>query len=92
VDEVIATLDAADVPVGKAYTAADMATDPQYLARDMVLQVQDSHGQTLKVPGIVPKLSATPGGIHHAAPHLGEHTDQVRGQAQGWPARPDATP
>jgi crotonobetainyl-CoA:carnitine CoA-transferase CaiB-like acyl-CoA transferase len=87
IDAVIATLDAAEVPVGKAYTAADMAADPQYLARDMVLQVQDSHGLPLKVPGIVPKLSATPGGIHHPAPTLGEHTDAVRHHLDGWPVR-----
>ncbi len=85
--EVIAALEAAAVPVGKAYTAADMATDPQYLARDMVVQVQDSHGQPLKVPGIVPKLSATPGAIQHPAPHLGEHSEQVLSALQGWPHR-----
>ncbi len=88
VEEVIALLDAADVPVGKIYTAADIAHDPQYQARDMVLQVTDHAGQPLKVPGIVPKLSATPGGIHHAAPRLGEHTAEVLGQT-GWPARRD---
>lgn len=86
IDEVIAVLDAAEVPVGKIYTAADIASDPQYQARDMVLQVQDSHGQPLKVPGIVPKLSATPGAIHHPAPHLGQHTADVLAGA-GWPAR-----
>jgi len=86
VDEVIAVLDAADVPVGKIYTAADIAHDPQYLARDMVLQVNDRAGQALKVPGIVPKLSATPGGIHHPAPQLGEHTAEVLNQT-GWPTR-----
>lgn len=86
VDEVIAVLDAADVPVGKIYTAADIASDPQYLARGMVLQTQDRQGMPLKVPGIVPKLSATPGGIHHAAPHLGEHTREVL-DSPGWPSR-----
>jgi formyl-CoA transferase len=86
IDEVIAVLDAAEVPVGKIYTAADIASDPQYQARDMVLQVQDSHGQPLKVPGIVPKLSATPGAVRHPAPHLGQHTADVLAGA-GWPAR-----
>lgn len=87
VDAVIQALDAAEVPVGKTYTAADMASDPQYLAREMVLQAQDSHGLPLKVPGIVPKLSATPGGIHHAAPKLGEHTHEVLHNLARWPTR-----
>ena len=46
----------------------------------------DADGRKLKVPGIVPKLSATPGTIRHRAPRLGEHTDEVLGQP-GWPAR-----
>ena len=88
VDEVIATLDAADVPVGKIYTAADIATDPQYLAREMVVQTTDREGRPLKVPGIVPKLSATPGALRHPAPRLGEHDADVRA-APHWPARAD---
>jgi formyl-CoA transferase len=88
IDEVIAMLDAADVPVGKIYTAADIAHDPQYLARDMVVTTHDRAGRTLKVPGVVPKLSATPGALRHPAPGLGEHTQQVLQQSTGWPARP----
>ena len=86
VDEVVAALDAADVPVGKIYTAADIAHDPQYLARDMVLTTTASDGQPLKVPGVVPKLSVTPGRLRHPAPRLGEHTHDVLHPAH-WPAR-----
>ena len=86
IDEVIRVLDAAQVPVGKIYTAADIAHDPQYLARDMVVPMTDRHGHPLKVPGIVPKLSGTPGALRHAAPHLGEHTSDVV-QAPSWPER-----
>ena len=86
VDEVVTALDAADVPVGKIYTAADIAHDPQYLARDMVLTTTASDGQPLKVPGVVPKLSGTPGRLRHPAPRLGEHTHDVRHPAH-WPAR-----
>jgi len=86
VDEVIAALDAADVPVGKIYTAADIAADPQYRARGMVLDSTDREGRPLKVPGIVPKLSATPGTLRHPAPRLGEHDAQVA-DSTGWPAR-----
>jgi succinyl-CoA---D-citramalate CoA-transferase len=83
-DEVVAALDAARVPVGRIASIADIARDPQYLARDMILSVETANGP-LKVPGIVPKLSATPGAIRHAAPRLGEHdADLAKG---GWPAR-----
>jgi formyl-CoA transferase len=85
-DEVLAALDAAGVPVGRIYTVADIASDPQYLAREMIIEAPTSDGRTLKVPGIVPKLSATPGRIAHPAPRLGQHDDQLQPGA-GWPAR-----
>ena len=69
---------------------ADIATDPQYLARDMIVQTQDADGRPLKVPGIVPKLAATPGRLHSPAPRLGQHTEAVLGAVRaglGWPAR-----
>jgi crotonobetainyl-CoA:carnitine CoA-transferase CaiB-like acyl-CoA transferase len=84
-DEVLAALDAAGVPVGRIYTVADIASDPQYLAREMIVEAPTSDGATLKVPGVVPKLSATPGRIAHPAPRLGEHTGDL--QSAGWPAR-----
>jgi crotonobetainyl-CoA:carnitine CoA-transferase CaiB-like acyl-CoA transferase len=85
-DEVIAELDGVNVPVGKIYSVADIARDPQYLARGMIVEATTAGGTALRVPGIVPKLSATPGAIAHAAPRLGEHdADISRG---GWPERP----
>jgi len=86
ITEVIAVLDAAGVPAGRIYTVADIATDPQYQARDMIVQTRDVDGRPLKVPGIVPKLSGTPGRLRSPAPRLGQHTAAVLGQA-GWPAR-----
>src|SRR4051812_7065961 len=85
-DEVIAALEAARVPAGRIYSVADIAHDPQYLARDMIVDTVAGDGQPLKVPGIVPKLSATPGRIEHPAPRLGEH-DADLSSATGWPAR-----
>ena len=76
-DDVIATLKAADVPCAKIYTAADIATDPQYLAREMICQTTLPDGTPLKLPGIVPKLSDTPGEMRWVGPRLGEHTEQV---------------
>jgi len=86
ITELIAVLDAAGVPAGRIYTVADIATDPQYQARDMIVQTRDVDGRPLKVPGIVPKLSGTPGRLRSPAPRLGQHTAAVLGQA-GWPAR-----
>jgi crotonobetainyl-CoA:carnitine CoA-transferase CaiB-like acyl-CoA transferase len=85
--EVLQVLDSANVPAGRIYSVADIVSDPQYLAREMVVETHTADGSTLKVPGVVPKLSATPGGIARRAPLLGEHTQEVV-SARGWPARP----
>ena len=85
VDEVLATLAAAQVPAGRMYTARDIAADPQYRARGMLQQVTTRDGWALEVPGIVPKLSSTPGAIRSAAPRLGEDTAAVL-RAQGLDA------
>ena len=70
-------MEKAEVPAGKIYSAADIAADPHYAARGMIQSIVAGDGEPLKVPGIVPKLSATPGAIRSAAPKLGEHTDEV---------------
>jgi formyl-CoA transferase len=75
--EVLAAMEEAEVPAGRIYTAADIAADPHYAARGMIQSVIAGDGEALKVPGIAPKLSATPGAIRSAAPSLGEHTDEV---------------
>jgi formyl-CoA transferase len=76
-DEVLGALKAADVPHGKIYTAADIVADPQYLAREMIRQMMLPDGTPLKLPGIVPKLSATPGEMEWIGPELGAHTEEV---------------
>jgi succinyl-CoA---D-citramalate CoA-transferase len=76
-EEVLGALNASQVPSGKIYSMADIAADAQYLARDMIRQVKLADGTPLKVPGIVPKLSDTPGDIDWVGPALGEHTDAV---------------
>ncbi|MFY9479494.1 MAG: CoA transferase [Aquabacterium sp.] len=77
VAEVVDVLNAASVPVGRIYSAKDIAEDPHYRARDMVLPVTTHDGLTVEVPGIIPKLSRTPGGITRRGPLLGEDTDEV---------------
>jgi formyl-CoA transferase len=77
VPEVLEKLNAAGVPVGYPYTAADIVADPHYQAREMIQTIKLSSGKTLKVPAVLPKLSDTPGQIGGAGPVLGEHTDEV---------------
>ncbi|PHM20361.1 MAG: formyl-CoA transferase [Curvibacter sp. PD_MW3] len=77
IQEVLDALNAARVPVGRVYTAKDIFEDPHYRARDMILTQHTRDGDDIAVPGIVPKLSATPGQIRSSAPHLGDDTDNV---------------
>jgi formyl-CoA transferase len=77
VDDVLAALAAASVPAGRIYTIADIAADPHYQARGMIEQVTLDDGTRIAVPGIVPKLSETPGGHRRNAPALGQDTDDV---------------
>ena len=75
--QVLDALAAARVPAGKVYTAKDICEDPHYRARQMILPQQTRDGHTVEVPGIVPKLSATPGTVRSSAPRLGDDTDAV---------------
>ena len=77
--EVLELLNAAAVPAGRIYTAKDIAEDPHYRARGMLQRVTTADGLELDVPGIVPKLSLTPGAIRRRAPRLGEDNDAVLG-------------
>jgi formyl-CoA transferase len=76
-DEVLAAMERAQVPAGRIYSTADIAADPHYAARGMIEQVSAGDGEPLRVPGVIPKLSATPGALRAPAPKLGEHTDEV---------------
>ena len=81
VAQVMELLAAARVPAGKVYTARDIFEDPHYRARDMLLTQRTRDGYEVTVPGIVPKLSATPGSIRTSAPRLGDDTDAVLAEA-----------
>jgi len=74
---VLATLTEARVPAGKIYTARDIAEDPHYRARDMILKQATRDGYEVEVPGIVPKLMGTPGTVRSSAPKLGDDTDAI---------------
>jgi formyl-CoA transferase len=77
INEVLAALDKAAVPAGRIYTVADIAADPHYVARGMLQDLQMEDGSRLAVPGVVPKLSETPGEHRRNAPRLGQDTDDV---------------
>lgn len=76
-EQVLASLSQADVPASRIYSVADMFTDPQFIARDMFVTGQLPDGKEFKMPGIVPKLSASPGSTEWTGPALGEHTDEL---------------
>jgi len=74
---ILKVLGEAQVPNGKIYSIADIVRDPQYLARGMIQTVKLKDGTPVQVPGVVPRLSKTPGRIPGAGPDLGEHTAGV---------------
>jgi formyl-CoA transferase len=76
-DRVLEVLEKADVPSGKIYDIADIARDAHYAARGMIGDHRLEDGKTVKLPGIVPKLSETPGETKWIGPALGEHTAEV---------------
>jgi formyl-CoA transferase len=86
VEQVLAVLNAASVPVGRIYSAKDIAEDPHYRARDMILPVTTHDGLMVEVPGIIPKLSGTPGVITRRGPMLGEDTEAVLSSLAGLKA------
>jgi len=77
IDEALEVLNAADVPVGRIYSVADMFDDPQYAAREMIQRFKWQGELDIALPNVTPKLSATPGGTRWLGPELGEHTDEV---------------
>jgi crotonobetainyl-CoA:carnitine CoA-transferase CaiB-like acyl-CoA transferase len=79
IDEALAVLKAADVPVGKIYSVRDMLTDPQFLARSMFEQHAFKDGTPIKLPAITPKLSETPGETKWLGPDLGQHNREILG-------------
>jgi len=76
-DEVEAVLVAAGVPVGGIYRAQDIAQDPHYRARESLIDVEDAEQGPVSMPGIVPKLSGTPGEVAWTGPKLGAHNEEI---------------
>lgn len=75
--ELLAMLETAEVPASKVYSAVDMFADPQFIARQMMTSAKLPDGKIFSMPGIVPKLSETPGTTEWIGPALGAHTEEV---------------
>ncbi|WP_433359826.1 CaiB/BaiF CoA transferase family protein [Streptosporangium sp. CA-115845] len=84
-DELLRLLAEAGVPSGRIYTARDIAGDPHYAARAMIVNVPEPGlgGETVPMPGVVPKLGMTPGVLTRGAPLLGEHNAEILGPLLG---------
>lgn len=76
-DYVLEALSKERVPAGRIYDVQDIVEDPHFKARDMLLESQLEDGTPVILPGILPKLSETPGGVDRAAPTLGQDTEKV---------------
>ncbi len=70
-------LDSVAVRLGRIYTVADIVSDPHYTARENIQMIRMQDGTTLDVPGVLPKLSRTPGSIKTLAPDIGQNTDEI---------------
>ncbi len=78
-------LEQAAVPVSRVFTIADIFEDPHYRAREMLVQIAHEQLGQLTVPGVVPKLSRTPGAIYRAGPEQGTDTRSVLRDLLGVP-------
>ena len=84
--ELEAMLVAAEVPVTRAHSIADIAADPHYAARGDITVVDDPTAGPVRMQAVYPRLSETPGRIQRGAPKLGEHNQEVYGQLLGLSA------
>ena len=75
--ELLPRVEAATIPAGPVYSIEDIVKDPHFQARDMFLSLHDRVLGELKVPGIVPKLSETPGEVRWLGPEIGAHNEEV---------------
>jgi crotonobetainyl-CoA:carnitine CoA-transferase CaiB-like acyl-CoA transferase len=85
-DTLLEKLDGAGIPANRIFSAADIASDPHYAAREMIVSVLDKQiGEEVRMQGVVPKLEATPGRVEAGSPGFGEHNAEIWGQLVGLP-------
>src|SRR5699024_4768089 len=76
-ETVLKKLDDAGVPAGAIYNIEDIVNDAQYNARGMIQEFKLNDEEDIKIPGIIPKMSKTPGSTNWLGPELGEHTQNI---------------
>lgn len=84
-------VDREGVPVNLIYSIEDIFNDPHYAAREDIVEMPDEALGTIKMPGIVPKFSKTPGTIQWTGPTLGKHNQEIYGDLLGLQAEDLAT-
>jgi formyl-CoA transferase len=82
-DDLLALLESHGVPCGRIFSAPDMLADPQYRAREAIVETDHEVFGKVKMQGVFPKLSETPGAVRWPGPALGEHTDAVLSEMLG---------
>jgi crotonobetainyl-CoA:carnitine CoA-transferase CaiB-like acyl-CoA transferase len=85
-DELMEKCLAAQVPIGSLNSIADIFADPHYQVRGNLVTISDPDVGEITVPGVIPRLSETPGRIEHLGPPLGNMTDAVLGELLGLTA------
>jgi crotonobetainyl-CoA:carnitine CoA-transferase CaiB-like acyl-CoA transferase len=85
-EEIEGVMLAAEVPVTRAFSIAEIADDPHYAARQDIVTVDDPTVGPVRMQGVYPRLSATPGRIERGAPKLGEHNEEIYGKLLGFSA------
>jgi len=85
-EELMETCLAASVPIGPLNSIADIFADPHFKARENLVTIDDPDVGEITIPGVIPRLSETPGRIEHLGPPLGNMTDQVLGELLGLTA------
>jgi len=81
--ELLARLEEFGVPCGRVFRAPDMLADPQYAAREAIVEVDHPVFGKIRMQNVFPKLSETPGAVNWPGPELGEHTAAVLGEKLG---------
>jgi len=85
-EELMETCLAAGVPIGPLNSIADIFADPHFKARENLVTIDDPDVGEITIPGVIPRLSETPGRIEHLGPPLGNMTDQALGELLGLTA------
>jgi crotonobetainyl-CoA:carnitine CoA-transferase CaiB-like acyl-CoA transferase len=76
-EPLLAHLRQGEVPSGSIQSIADIFEDPQFAARENIVQVGDHRSDPISIPATMPLLSKTPGRIEHLGPALGEHNEEI---------------